>query len=57
MIHFEIIPNFDHGAFTMGIDMSFMNTVLKLIKKYNIDELRNEDFESKWKYDLKLFLE
>ena len=47
MIHFEIIPNFDHGAFTMGIDMSFMNTVLELIQKYNIDEMRNEDFETK----------
>jgi dienelactone hydrolase len=35
VVHFEIIPEFSHSAFTMGIDMSYMSRVMDLIVKYN----------------------
>jgi hypothetical protein len=35
MIHYEVIPNFDHGSFTMCIDCSYLNTVKTLIGQYN----------------------
>jgi len=39
VIHYEVIPNFDHGSFTMGNDMSYMNTALEIIDSHNGKEL------------------
>lgn len=35
VIHYEVIPNFDHGSFCMGMDMSYMNTVVTLVGEHN----------------------
>jgi len=35
VIHYEVMDNFDHGAFTLGLDMSYMNRVLENIAEYN----------------------
>ena len=35
VIHYEVIPDYDHGSFTMGVKMDYMNTVKDLLKKYN----------------------
>jgi len=37
MIHYEVIPNFDHGSFNMANDMSYMNTVKSLIGEHNTE--------------------
>lgn len=34
-IHWEVIPNFDHGSFCMGVDMSYMNTVVSIVNQHN----------------------
>ena len=31
IVHFEIIPNFNHSSFMMANDMSYMNRVLEVI--------------------------
>ena len=32
---YHLIPNFDHGSFCMGVDMSYMNTVVSYVNQYN----------------------
>lgn len=35
VIHYEVIENFDHSTFTIGLDMSYMDRVVANIAKYN----------------------
>lgn len=35
VIHYEIIQDFDHEAFLLGRDMSYMDRALELVKEHN----------------------
>ena len=35
LVHYEIIKDFDHEAFLLGRDMSYIDRALDLVKEYN----------------------
>ena len=35
VVHYEIIQDFDHEAFLLGRNMSYMERALELVKEYN----------------------
>jgi len=42
-IHYEEINNFDHGSFMLGKDMSFMDTVLKVVaQQVKVDKIEQD---------------
>lgn len=43
VIHYEVMDNFDHGAFTLGLDMSYIERVLKNIAQYNIPTFQTDN--------------
>ena len=51
-IYYEELDNFDHGSFMLGKDMSFMDTVLKLVKQQvEVDKMQlNVDLSNLFVY-------
>ena len=44
-VHYQEIDNCDHGSYLLGKDMSFMFDVIALVKKYNKEAKKTQEYE------------